>query len=166
MYQLERVRLEHESAILVFERENRAYFAASISDRGDEYFENFSHEHRTLLAEQATGSFKFHVLVEPDGAVVGRFNLFDLTDGSANVGYRVAKRVAGHGVASAALRQLCSWARDDYGLRTLRAATSDENIASQRVLEKAGFVVGGPAEVGGRQGVSYELDLSSFGART
>ena len=166
MYRLERVRLEHEAAISVFERENRAYFAASINDRGDEYFENFSREHRRLLAEQATGNFKFHILVDPDDAVVGRFNLFDLSDGSANVGYRVAQRVAGRGVASAALRQLCTLARDDYGLRTLRAATSHENIASQRVLEKAGFVVDGPVEVGGRQGVSYELDLATFEALT
>lgn len=51
---------------------------------------------------------------------------------------------------------------DDHGLRRLRAATSDANIASQRVLEKAGFVRTGPAEpaeIGGRGGWWYELAL-------
>ena len=37
----------------------------------------------------------FHVLVDQDGAVSGRFNLYDVVDGSAKVGYRVAQRVAG-----------------------------------------------------------------------
>jgi ribosomal-protein-alanine N-acetyltransferase len=163
VYVMERVRADHEAAILDFEVTNRAYFAQSINDRGDEYFRNFSDEHRALLADQATGGFAFHVLLDGDGVVVGRFNLFDLNDGSANVGYRVAERFAGQGVASGALRQLCQKARDDYGLRTLRASTSDENVASQRVLEKAGFVADGPADVAGRTGVWYELDLAGFG---
>jgi ribosomal-protein-alanine N-acetyltransferase len=161
---MERVRADHETAILDFEVTNRAYFMQSINDRGDDYFSNFSDEHRALLAEQATGAFAFHVLVDDHGVVVGRFNLFDLNDGSANVGYRVAEQVAGQGVASAGLRQLCQLARDEYGLRTLRAATSDENVASQRVLERSGFVVHGPTEVAGRHGVAYELDLASFDA--
>jgi ribosomal-protein-alanine N-acetyltransferase len=164
MYELQRVRAGHDAAILDFEVTNRAYFAQSISDRGDEYFENFSDEHRALLDEQATGAFAFHVLVDERGAVVGRFNLFDLTDGAANVGYRVAERVAGQGVASAGLRRLCQLAHDDYGLRTLRASTSIENLASQRVLEKTGFLATGPTDVAGRPGVLYELDLSAFEA--
>jgi [ribosomal protein S5]-alanine N-acetyltransferase len=162
MYELQRVRADHEAVILDFERANRSYFTKSINDRGDEYFANFPEEHRTLMAEQATGNFKFHVLVEPGGAVVGRFNLFDIADGSADVGYRVAERVTGQGVASTTLRQLCLLARDDYGLRRLRASTSNENVASQRVLEKAGFILDGPTEVGGRRGISYELDLANF----
>ena len=38
MPDLQLVRLDHAPALLVFERENRAYFAASIPDRGDEFF--------------------------------------------------------------------------------------------------------------------------------
>jgi ribosomal-protein-alanine N-acetyltransferase len=158
---MQRVRADHEAAILDFEVANRAYFAMFINDRGDEYFQNFSDEHRTLLAEQATGNFAFHVLLDEHGVVVGRFNLFELNDGTANVGYRVAERTSGQGVASAALRQLCQLARDEYGLRTLHAATSDENVASQRVLEKSGFVVDGPTDVAGRQGLAYKLELAN-----
>ncbi len=162
MFELQRLRPDHEAAVLDFELANRAYFAASISDRSDEFFRNFTEEHRALLAEQETGNFVFHVLVDQDGSVVGRFNLFDLTDATAVVGYRVAERVSGCGVATSSLRDLCRIASEEYGLRTLRAATTNENGASQRVLEKVGFVADGPAEVGGRRGVWYELDLANL----
>ena len=57
---------------------------------------------------------------------------------------------------------MCSLAVRDHGLRTLRAAVSSTNPASQRVLTKAGFVAIGPAdpsELGGKTGTWYELDL-------
>ena len=102
------------------------------------------------------------MLVDEDETVVGRFNLYDLVDGTAVVGYRVARRFSGRGVATSGLRNLCRVAREEYGLRTLRAATSNENVASQRVLAKAGFAAVGPAEVGGRQGAWHELVLASL----
>ncbi|MGH2884952.1 MAG: GNAT family N-acetyltransferase, partial [Solirubrobacteraceae bacterium] len=99
-------------------------------------------------------------LVDEDEKVVGRFNLYDLVDGTAEVGYRVAQQVAGRGVATSALQDLCRIAREQHGLRTLKAATSNENVASQRVLTKVGFFATGPVEVGGRPGCSYELALT------
>jgi [ribosomal protein S5]-alanine N-acetyltransferase len=161
VFELQRLRPDHEAAVLDFERVNRAYFAESISDRGDDFYENFAERYRALLAEQKAGANIFHVLVDEHETVVGRFNLYDLVDGTAEVGYRVAQRVSGRGVATSGLRSLCRVAREEYGLRTLRAATSNENVASQRVLAKAGFVAIGPAEVGGRQGARHELALVS-----
>lgn len=81
---------------------------------------------------------------------MGRFNLYDLVDGTAGVGYRIAQRVSGRGVATSGLRNLCRIAGEEYGLRTLRAVTSSENVASQRVLTKAGFVAIRSVEVEGR----------------
>jgi len=161
MFELQRLRSDHEAALLDFELANRDYFAESINDRGEAFFANFPKEHRTLLADQESGDFAFHVLVDDEGMVVGRFNLFDIADSTAVVGYRVAQRVTGRGVATSALRELCRIARDDYSLRKLRAATSYENVASQRVLERAGFVADGPTDVGGRPGLWYELDLTA-----
>ena len=159
MLQLQPVGPEHEAAVLAFETGNRAYFAKSISDRGDSFFEQFSDRHRELMAEQEAGAGAFYVLADGNGAVVGRFNLYDLSDGTARVGYRVAEKVSGHGVATTGLRGLCRIAREDFGLRTLTAATSNENIASQRVLLKSGFAYVAPTEVGGRQGALFDIDL-------
>jgi RimJ/RimL family protein N-acetyltransferase len=162
MPELKRLHAGHAPAVLAFELANRAYFAASISDRGDDFFDEFTGRFNALLAEQEAGICAFYVLVAEDGAVLGRFNLFDLEDHAAVLGYRVAQHVAGRGVATATVRELCRLAVDQHGLRTLRAATAHRNTASRKVLTKAGFVPVGPADpadLGGKPGTWYRRDL-------
>ena len=164
MPELQRLHAGHAPAVLAFELANRAYFAAFVSDRGDEFFDQFTERHSALLAEQEAGICAFYVLVAEDGSVLGRFNLYDFKDGTAALGYRVAQHVAGRGVATAAVRELCRLAAARHGLRTLRAATSSENAASQKVLTKAGFVPVGPADpadLGGKPGTWYQRDLAA-----
>ena len=161
MPELQRLRADHAPAVLAFELANRAYFATFISDRGDEFFDQFTERYNDLLAEQEAGSCICHVLVGEDGTVLGRFNLVDLQDGAAELGYRVAQDAAGRGVATATVQKLCRLAAAQYGLRTLRAATTHDNVASQKVLAKAGFVPAGPAEPGGRPGTWYQRDLAA-----
>jgi RimJ/RimL family protein N-acetyltransferase len=160
--ELQRLHPGHAPAVLAFELANRSYFAAFISDRGDEYFDQFAEQHSALLAEQEAGTGAYYVLIAEDGSVLGRFNLYRFADGTAELGYRVAQHVAGRGLATAAVRELCRLAAARHGLRTLRAATSRENTASQKVLAKAGFVPVGaadPAHLGGKQGTWYQRDL-------
>ena len=162
MPELQRLDASHESAVLAFELANRAYFSAFISDRGDEFFAEFTERLRTLLAEQEAGTGAFYVLVAADGSVLGRFNLNFTGDDTAELGYRVAQDVAGRGITTATVQELCRLAGPRHGLRTLRAATSSRNIASQKVLTKAGFVPVGPADpahIGGKQGTWYQRDL-------
>ncbi|WP_030910254.1 GNAT family N-acetyltransferase [Streptomyces sp. NRRL F-5126] len=162
MPELRRLHADDEQAVLAFELANRAYFAASVTDRGDAYFEQFGDRFKALLAEQDAGVCVFHVLLDEDGSVLGRFNLYDLEDGVAVLGYRVARRVAGRGVATGTVRELCRLAAVRHGLRTLRAAASHHNVGSQRVLLKAGFVRVGPAEpseLGGKPGDWYRREL-------
>jgi [ribosomal protein S5]-alanine N-acetyltransferase len=159
--ELQRLRAGHGPAVLAFELANRAYFASFISDRGDEFFDHFTEHYTALLAEQAAGTRIFHVLIGEDGTVLGRFNLVDIEDGTAELGYRVARQVAGRGVATATVQELCRLAAAQYGLRTIRAAVTHDNVASQRVLAKAGFVPAGPAEPGGRPGTWYQRDLAA-----
>jgi ribosomal-protein-alanine N-acetyltransferase len=160
--ELQRLAAGHAPSVLAFELANRAYFAASISDRGDEFFEQYTDRYRALLAEQDAGTGAFYVLVAADGSVLGRFNLLFAGDGTAELGYRVAQLAAGRGVATATVRELCQLAAARHGLRTLKAAVSRDNAASQKVLTKAGFVPVGPADpahIGGKQGTWYERDL-------
>jgi [ribosomal protein S5]-alanine N-acetyltransferase len=162
--ELQRLHAGHAPAVLAFELASRACFAASISDRGDEFFGQFTERHSALLAEQEAGLGAFYVLVAEDGSVLGRFNLVFAGDGTAELGYRVAQHVAGRGVATATVQELRQLAAARYGLRTLKAATAHENIASQKVLAKAGFVPAGPAEpahLGGKPGTWYQRDLTA-----
>jgi [ribosomal protein S5]-alanine N-acetyltransferase len=98
--ELQPLRADHAPAILAFETANRGYFAAWISDRGDEYFEHFTERHNALLAEQEAVIGAYYVLLAEDGSVLGRFNLVFVEEGIA-VGYRVAQHLAGRGVATA-----------------------------------------------------------------
>ena len=164
MPELQRLDAGHAQAVLAFELANRAYFAASVSDRGDEFYDQFTDRHSALLAEQEAGICAFYVLVAEDGSVLGRFNLYDVVDGTAELGYRVAQHVAGRGVATATVRELCRLAAARHGLRTLKAATARENAASRKVLTKAGFVPVGPADsadLGGKPGTWYQRDLAA-----
>jgi ribosomal-protein-alanine N-acetyltransferase len=162
--ELQRMRSDHAAAVLAFELANRAYFAASISDRGDEYYDRFDERHSALLAEQDAGVGAYYVLVAQGGSVIGRFNLVFADDGTAVLGYRVAEHAAGRGVATATVRELCRLAAERHGLRTLRAAANHDNAASAKVLTRAGFVPvspADPAEIGGRPGTWYQRDLAA-----
>src|SRR6201985_4014623 len=107
MPELQRLHAVHAPAVLAFELADRAYFTASISDRGDDFFAQFTGRYNALLAEQEAGMCACYVLVAEDGSVLGRFNLVDIEDHTAELGYRVAQHVTGRGVATAAVREVC-----------------------------------------------------------
>lgn len=159
MPELQRLAARHAAALLRFERENRTYFARSVPDRGDDYFADFAARHAALLAEQAAGACHFHLLVD-DGTVLGRFNLVDVADGSAELGYRVAERATGRGLAQQGVRRLCELARDRYGLRRLVASAALANPASLAVLRRTGFVPADEILLDGQPGRRHMLDLT------
>ncbi|MEU8887211.1 GNAT family N-acetyltransferase [Streptomyces sp. NPDC048442] len=155
MPELQRLRADHAPALLAFERENRDFFAASVPDRGEAYFTEFEARHQALLAEQATGAIAFHVLVCDDHEILGRFNLVDIADGEAELGYRLAQKATGRGLATTTVRALCTLAAPRYGLHTLRAETTLDNAASRTVLARTGFVPTATADFDGRPGLTY-----------
>jgi ribosomal-protein-alanine N-acetyltransferase len=158
---LERLRADHAEALLAFERDNRAYFARTVPDRGDAYFAHFADRLRALLAEQERGSCHFHVVPGDDGGIAARVNLVDVdpADGSAELGYRVAERYAGRGLATAAVREVCRTAAGTYGLRAPTAVTHEDHPASRRVLARAGFAGTGRFLLDGRPALRFRRAL-------
>lgn len=163
MNSLELVRPDHAAALLAFELENRDYFAASIPDRGDDYFAHFDDRHAQLLGWQAAGTDYFHLLVAPDGAVLGRVNLVGISDGCAELGFRVAERAAGQGLATAGVRQVIELASADYGLTSLRARAANRNHGSRTVLARTGFVETGPVVLNDLPATAYRRSLLDDG---
>ncbi|MFE7278508.1 GNAT family N-acetyltransferase [Streptomyces sp. NPDC057623] len=155
MVKLERLRADHAEALLAFELENREYFARSISDRGDAYFAEFDALLQDRLAEQAAGVCHFHLVTDGEGTLLGRVNLVDVEDGSAELGYRVGERAAGRGVATAAVAQVCRVAGAAYGLTSLVAVTTLDNLASRAVLGRNSFVFVEDVTLIGRPGARY-----------
>ncbi|MEU6994615.1 GNAT family protein [Streptomyces sp. NPDC046465] len=150
---------DHAPALRAFEETNRAYFAASVPDRGDAFFRDFEARLRALLDEQAAGVCRFHVLVADGGEIVGRINLLDLVDGRAELGYRIAEKAAGQGLATWAVRRICDLAVTSYGLTGLRASVTNDNPVSRAVLVRTGFVPVGEVRLSGVPGTGFALTL-------
>ncbi|TWD81212.1 ribosomal-protein-alanine N-acetyltransferase [Kribbella amoyensis] len=160
MVRIERLQAGHADEVLRFELENRAYFARFISDRGDAYFAEFGQRHQWLLDLQEAGVDHLHVILDGD-RVVGRINLVEVDDGSAELGYRIAEASAGRGLATWAVREICDRARTEYGLSQLTAMTTTGNVASQKILERTGFVRTGDVEINGEPGYGYVRRLDT-----
>lgn len=96
---------------------------------------------RAILRECSQG-LRANWTILVDGVVAGDISLHAIHRGamqSANVGYMVDTAVRGRGVATAALRLVVAHAFDQLRLHRLDAGAMPSNVASQRVLEKAGF---------------------------
>ena len=71
--------------------------------------------------------------------LVGSIDMYTNRLQTGHVGYWVASQARGRGVAVDALRALSRWAFESLGLGRVELVTDPDNVASQRVAEKAGF---------------------------
>lgn len=126
-----------------FELENRAYFEGMVPSRGDDYynFEIFKQRNTALIDEQAQGLSYFYLIKNKEGLILGRMNLVDIEMSQAlgHIGYRVGKAYTGKGIANIALNLLLE-TTTELGIRQISAKTTTNNIASQRILVKNGFL--------------------------
>lgn len=110
-----------------------------------------------------------YVLVRrEDGRAVGAMGFHGPPDehGRAEVGYDLAETARGNGYATEALRALSAWAlaRDD--VRQLIATIARDNLPSQRVVTRAGFVpMGEDAETAVARGRERGEDLVAYELR-
>lgn len=129
--------------LLAFELENRAWFEQHVEARGAAFYTAaaMAAHIASYMLDYAAGVLHPCVLVDDDGAIIGRANLrrIDKAAGSGEVGYRIAHSHARKGLASGALQHLQQQARERYGLRMLNAWIAEENLGSRRVMEKCHF---------------------------
>ena len=78
---------------------------------------------------------------EVDGAPLGMVSLriAEGDPGLAAVGYWLRPEARGRGVATVAVLLVAGWAFEELGVQRLELTTVPENVASQRVAERAGF---------------------------
>ncbi len=77
-----------------------------------------------------------------DGAAVGSIGVhwLDYEQGVAEVGYWIAPQVRGRGVCTRAVRLILRWVFERPGMERLQLRADEENAASRKVAEKAGFM--------------------------
>ncbi|MET9881688.1 GNAT family N-acetyltransferase [Streptomyces sp. NPDC006430] len=77
-----------------------------------------------------------------DARVVGAMGFHGPpSDGSAEIGFDLAEQARGQGYATEALGELAAWTLRQSGVDTVVATTTEDNTASQRVMERAGFTL-------------------------
>jgi RimJ/RimL family protein N-acetyltransferase len=83
----------------------------------------------------------FAIAEAATGAGLGLIDLHLFRDDAtlASVGYWVGPHARGRGAATRALRLVASWAFAELGIERLQLTTHPDNVASQRVAERAGF---------------------------
>ena len=64
-------------------------------------------------------------------------------DGSVEIGYGISEINQGNGYATEAVNAVVTWALKQPGVLRVEAETEPDNRASQRVLEKCGFILSG-----------------------
>jgi len=103
----------------------------------------YTEEHARFYVEECIQADEdrraFAITDASTGDVVGSIDMRINRLQTGHVGYWVAAQARGRGVASDALRALSRWALESLGLGRVELVTDPENIASQRVAERAGF---------------------------
>ena len=144
MISLELLSEENSLDVYSFEKENREYFERNLPPRPANYFdlEGFKEITRELLAEQTNRAVYMHLIRDSQGVMVGRINLSALENNrkTAELGYRIGENVSNLGYASEAVKLVLEKAFTIYGLHRIIAGTATDNLASQRVLLKNGFI--------------------------
>ena len=95
---------------------------------------------RAWLGWEAGSQYTFVVRRAGDPRVLGTVGVNAIHEGQANLGYWTRTDAVGQGVATLAARRCARFAFDDAGLRRLHLHHHVDNIGSQRVAEKTGFV--------------------------
>ena len=120
-------------------RTNREFLRPFEPARPEEFFTAGVQRQRI----ESVGDDRWRWAIEDEGRIAGVITLGDVLRESlqlANVGYFVAQEYNGRGLATRALADVVRFAFGDAGLHRLEAGTLPDNHASQRVLEKNGFV--------------------------
>ena len=138
----ESVAEKHVLSLLEFERSNKAYFESSIAPREAAFYSLDGvgyHISELLYLQQQKRAWGFVLVDEQrNNQIVARANIKNRAGDKAEIGYRVAEKDCGKGIASHCVSFLIEEAKS-MGIRLLTAEVMDNNAASEKVLIKNGF---------------------------
>lgn len=129
---------------------NRAFLAPWEPTRTEDYFtlEGQLDVIESALERCAQGSVHPRAILDESGRVVGRITLNEIVRGplqSCSLGYWLNEADNGRGLAARAVGEIVQIAFAALKLHRVQAGTALDNVRSQRVLERNGFVRFGTA---------------------
>ena len=99
----------------------------------------------------------FMELKDKPGTIVGDFCFKGVgADGTVEIGYGLREGFCGNGFMTEALLSVSDWALKQDGVKKVIAETTEENEASKKVLQRAGFLFSG--QYGEEGPVYYKSD--------
>ncbi|OUR69676.1 hypothetical protein A9Q77_08235 [Marinomonas sp. 42_23_T18] len=122
--------------ILSFEQDNKEWFLNYLPQS---YLDKMDHAFIQKQIQKQRDK-KHYLVYTHEGQLIGRFNLYFLDDAHANVEvmYRMHQQWASKGIAGYILKRLVAyWASS--GVEHVHATTLKSNLASNRLLIRAGF---------------------------
>ncbi|WP_367375004.1 GNAT family N-acetyltransferase [Pseudomonas lini] len=132
-------------ALLAFELDNREWFERFIDARDAAFYslQGVTDHIAAYLSDLAAGTWHPFVIEEAGGKLVGRANLksIDMSERSAEIGYRIAQSACGRGLATLAVKHMIQEAQLHWNLKQLVANVYAGNIGSAKVLERCGFLI-------------------------
>lgn len=86
------------------------------------------------------GYGNYTIIRKSDGVKLGSCGLYDREGLEINdIGFALLPNYEGQGYAYEAARMLMSGAQQDFGVQAISAITTEENISSQKLIEKLGL---------------------------
>ncbi|MFA7249774.1 MAG: GNAT family N-acetyltransferase [Dehalococcoidia bacterium] len=101
---------------------------------------------REFLARRVSQAIPENLAIEAGGGAAGGIALRsgqDVNRGTAEIGYWLAEPHWGRGIMTEAARAITAYGIERLSLRRIEAGVFERNLASARVLEKAGYVLEG-----------------------
>ena len=95
------------------------------------------------------------IIESKDGSHMGDLSFKGFSgDGAVEIGYGIDEARQGQGYATEAVNAAVMWALQQPGVTRVEAETEPDNKASQRVLEKCGFI---PLGIDGEEGPRFAI---------
>ncbi|PKF49235.1 GNAT family N-acetyltransferase [Enterovibrio nigricans] len=134
--------LDHCPALLDFEIRNKAWFEQHIPARPAHFFDlpGLTRATRQSLDSQSPHTHLMFVVENAQKQIIARANINEVFDDHAVIGYRVCERETGKGIATKAVTALLDVCRHELTVDHVIAKTTSQNIGSQKVLRRAGFI--------------------------
>ena len=120
------------------------------SNLTDQFPYPYSHKNGETFLEVATKDDPARLLaIDVDGEASGGIGLHfqkDIYKKNAELGYWLAEPYWGKGIMSNAVRQIVTYGFKTFDIKRIYAIPFGSNVASQKVLENAGFILEGKFE--------------------
>ncbi len=139
---LRRLEVADADALLEVLQRDRSFLDQWEPTRREGFYTLETHKRRLATLQDAEDIVDLGIFLASGDELVGRLQLSGISRGpfeNAYLGYFVSERHNGRGYATEAVRHAVDAAFGELGLHRVQAAVMPRNLASVRVLEKAGF---------------------------